>query len=164
MGGPSLAEAAHIAVFGEVSSFFTNASTTESTMPETPSIRLEQGTALSLLWETVDDLRQTATDLHAAVDAHAMATFQFLRDFADGCTSDPSALLRSRGQVEALLAQLGERAEHESSHLDELRVTLTSPDLDDPLEAQALATFQERYRRRAGTAQPKDPRPGEHDG
>jgi len=31
-------------------------------MSDTPPIRLEQGTALSLLWETADDLRQSAAD------------------------------------------------------------------------------------------------------
>ena len=58
-------------------------------MSDTPPIRLEQGTALSLLWETADDLRQSAADLHAAADAHAMSTFAFLRDVADGGAPDP---------------------------------------------------------------------------
>ena len=128
-------------------------------MSDTPPIRLEQGTALSLLWETADDLRQSAADLHAAADAHAMSTFAFLRDMADGGAPDPSGLLRTRGQFEALLDQLSERADLEAAHLAELRIALTPPDLTDELEARALATFQERYRRRGADPLPEDPRP-----
>jgi len=130
-------------------------------MSDTPPIRLEQGTALSLLWEAADDLRQSAADLHAAADAHAMSTFAFLRDMADGGAPDPSGLLRTRGQLEALLDQLSERADLEAAHLAELRVALTPPDLTDELEARALATFQERYRRRGAEPLPEDPRPVE---
>ena len=130
-------------------------------MSDTPPIRLEQGTALSLLWETADDLRQSAADLHAAADAHAMSTFAFLRDVADGGAPDPSGLLRTRGQLEALLDQLSERADLEAAHLAELRVALAPPDLTDELEARALATFQERYRRRGAEPLPEDPRPVE---
>lgn len=130
-------------------------------MSDTPPIRLEQGTALSLLWETADDLRQSAADLHAAADAHAMSTFAFLRDMADGGAPDPSGLLRTRGQLEALLDQLSERADLEAAHLAELRVALTPPDLTDELEARALATLQERYRRRGAEPLPEDPRPVE---
>ena len=132
-------------------------------MSDTSSVRLEQGTALSLLWDAADDLRLTAAELQTAAEAHAMTTFQFLRDLADGDAPDPSALLRSRGQVEALLGQLNQRADLEGAHLDELSVTLAAPDLSDPLEVRALATFQDRHRRRTEPL-PEDPRPVEQEG
>ena len=72
-------------------------------MSDTPPLPLEQGTALSLLWETADDMRQSAADLHAAADAHAMSAFAFVRDTADGGAPDPSGLLRSRGRYAAHL-------------------------------------------------------------
>ena len=90
-----------------------------------------------------------------------MSTFAFLRDLADGGAPDPSGLLRSRGQVEALLDQVTDRADTESAHLAELRVALLAPDQTDELEARALAAFQERYRRRGRESLPEDPRPTE---
>jgi len=118
-------------------------------MPDLPSTHLEQGTTLSLLWEAVDDLRQTATELQSTADAHAMTTFQFLRELAQGDTPDPSVLLRSRGQLEALMAQLCARADLEGAYLGELPVVLRPPDGSDPLEVRALESFRERYGRRA---------------
>lgn len=60
--------------------------------------RLEQGAALSHLGDAVEDLRLTATDLHAVVEEHANTTASFLRDVADGREPDPAPLLRSRGR------------------------------------------------------------------
>jgi len=65
---------------------------------------------------------------------------------------------RSSRPARALLDQLAERADLEAAHLAELRVALTPPDLTDELEARALATFQERYRRRGAEPLPEDPR------
>ena len=90
-----------------------------------------------------------------------MSTFAFLRDLADGGAPDPSGLLRSRGQVEALLDQVTDRADAEAAHLAELRVALLPPDQTDELEARALDAFQERYRRRGREPLPEDPRPAE---
>lgn len=125
--------------------------------PTSPNTRLEQGAALSLLWESVDDLRKTIEDLHAVIDAHAMTTFVFLRDVADGKAPDPSDLLRTRGQVEALLDQLCDCISAEDTSLAELRVGLLPNDDSDPaLEAQALEQFRERYRRHGtATASPR---------
>lgn len=131
------------------------------------SPRLEQGTALSHLGDAVEDLRQTATELRIAVDDHAMSTATFLRDVADGRHPDPAPLLRSRGRVEALLNQLLERAELEGAHLAELNIALLpNPSGDPDLEARALVSFRERYRRRGPGSDgarrpPEDPRPSD---
>lgn len=119
-------------------------------MSDLPPTRLERGTAASQLWEAAEDLRETATELQAVADAHAMTTFQFLRELAQGDAPDPSVLLRSRGQLDALLAQLSARADQESACLEELPVVVTAPDLTDPLEARALESFRQRYGRGPG--------------
>lgn len=80
-----------------------------------------------------------------------MTSFTFLRAVADGQAPDPSALLRSRGRVEALLAQLQDRADFEADQLGEVRFGMLENDDGDPdLEARAMVSFRERFRRRAG--------------
>ena len=143
-------------------------------MTDTPiptDLRLEQGTALSHLWDAADGMRQTAGDLLRAVEAHAMISFAYLRAVAAGEQPDPSDLLRSRGRLDALLAQLQERADFEADQLGELRFGMLGHDDGDPdLEARAMASFRERFRRRiddgeggegGGSAEPlpEDPRP-----
>lgn len=142
---------------------------TDTPIPTGP--RLEQGTALSNLWDAADGLRQTASELLRAVEAHAMTSFTFLRAVADGQAPDPSALLRSRGRLDALLAQLQDRADFEADQLGELRFGMLENDDGDPdLEARAMASFRERFRRAGedgddgeggGGAEPlpEDPRP-----
>lgn len=148
-------------------------------MTDTPiptDLRLEQGTALSHLWDAADAMRQTAGDLLHAVEAHAMISFAFLRAVADGQRPDPSDLLRSRGRLDALLSQLQDRADFEADQLSELRFGMLDHDDGDPdLEARAMVSFRERFRRRSddgeggeggGCAEPlpEDPRqaPGGH--
>lgn len=134
-------------------------------------LRLEQGSALSHLWDAADGLRQTASELLRAVEDHAMTSFRYLRAVANGQAPDPSALLRSRGRVDALLAQLQDRADFEADQLGELRFGVLENDDGDPgLEARAMASFRARFRRAGedgddgeggGGAEPlpEDPRP-----
>lgn len=113
--------------------------------------RLEQGTALSLLWDGADDLRQTVAELHSAIDDHALTTFAFLRAAAGGAIPDPSGLLRSRGRVEALLALLNGHADQESATLAELRIGVLANDENPPeLEARAWEAFRARVGRAEG--------------
>ena len=121
------------------------------TRPPIPTdLRLEQGTALSHLWDAADGMRQTAGDLLRAVEAHAMISFAYLRAVADGQRPDPSDLLRSRGRLDALLSQLQDRADFEADQLSELRFGMLDHDDGDPdLEAQAMASFRERFRLRS---------------
>lgn len=113
-----------------------------------PSPRLELGTALSHLGDAAEALRQIASELRAVAEDHAMTTLGFLRDMADDRAPSPAALLRSRGQIEALVQQLLDRADAEASYLSELNVALLQPpDADDPLERRALEAFKDRYRR-----------------
>lgn len=130
-------------------------------MSESPTPpRLEQGTALHHLGDAVEDLRLTATDLQAVVEDHAATTATFLRDVADGHPPDPAPLLRSRGRVDAMVQQLIERADLEEAHLAELNIALLpNPDGDPDLEAQALARFRERYRRRLPAPEETSPPP-----
>src|SRR5690349_5651215 len=110
-----------------------------------PTERLERGTALTLLWDTADDLRATVRELSSAIDDHAMTTFAFLREAATGTIPDPSALLRSRGRIEALLDLLNGHADQEGTTLAELRVGVLANDENPPeLEARAWAAFQAR--------------------
>lgn len=145
--------------------------------PTLDDLRLEQGTALSHLWDAADSMRQTAGDLLHAVEAHAMTSFRYLRAVADGQRPDPSALLRSRGRLDALLSRMNDQATFEADQLGELRFGMLANDDGDPeLEARALRSFRERFRRRgeddgdggeggggeaqgAGEPLPEDPRP-----
>ncbi len=126
--------------------------------------RLEQGTALSLLWDTADDLRQTVRELSDAIEDHAMTTYAFLRAAAGGAIPDPSGLLRSRGRVEALLALLTGHAEQEGATLAELRIGVLANEENPPeLEARAWAAFRARVGRaerasEEGQRLPEDPR------
>lgn len=135
-----------------------------------PTNRLEQGTALSLLWDTADDLHQTARELSAAIEDHALTTYAFLRAAAGGAIPDPSGLLRSRGRVEALLDLLNRHAEQEGATLAELRVGVLGNDENPPeMEVRAWDAFRARVGRSAGVCEegqrlPEDPRPEERVG
>ena len=67
-------------------------------MTDTPRPPLEQGTALTNLWESSDDLRQIQSQLATRVQDHSMIVFAFVRDIASGAEPDPAELLRSRGK------------------------------------------------------------------
>lgn len=113
-----------------------------------PSSRLELGTALSHLGDEAEALRRIASELRAVAEDHAMTTLRFLRDMADDRAPSPAALLRSRGQIEALVQQLLDRADAEASYLSELDVAvLQTPEAEDALERRALQAFKDRYRR-----------------
>ena len=111
------------------------------------ALRLELGTALSHLGDAAEGLRVIAADLAATAEEHAITTISFLRDTADGRAPSPAALLRSRGQIEALLQQLLDRADAEEATLSELNIALLpNADATDPLERRALDAFKDRYR------------------
>lgn len=140
-------------------------------------LRLEQGSALSHLWDAADGMRLTAGELLRAVEAHAILSFRYLRAVANGEQPDPADLLRSRGRLDALLAQMNDQAAFEAANLGELRFgMLDNGDGDPELEARAMRSFRERFRRRGeddedggeggggegqGTGEPlpEDPRP-----
>lgn len=124
---------------------------------------LEQGTALTQLWEAADDLRAAQAELTARVQDHSMVVFAYVRDIADGGEPDPAELLRSHGQIEALVQQVNDRLTAGQDALSELRFgLLPQPDADPALEARAMEHLRERFRRRASTDEgplPEDPRP-----
>ena len=139
--------------------------------PTLDDLRLEQGTALSHLWDAADSMRLTAGELLRAVEAHAILSFRYLRAVANGEQPDPADLLRSRGRLDALLGQMNDQAAFEAANLGELRFGMLDHDDGDPdLEARAMVYFRERFRRRSddseggeggGSAEPlpEDPRP-----
>lgn len=124
---------------------------------------LERGTALTQLWEAADDLRAAQAELSSRVQDHSMVVFAYVRDIADGGEPDPAELLRSQGQVEALVQQVNDRLTAGQDALAELRFgLLPQPDADPVLEARAMEHLRERFRRRAGAAGgplPEDPSP-----
>ena len=124
---------------------------------------LEQGTALTQLWEAADDLRAAQAELSSRVQDHSMVVFSYVRDIADGGEPDPAELLRSHGQIEALVQQVNDRLTAGQDALAELRFgLLPQPDADPALEARAMEHLRERFRRRATTTDgplPEDPRP-----
>ena len=92
-----------------------------------------------------------------------MVVFSYVRDIADGGEPDPAELLRSHGQIEALVQQVNDRLTAGQDALSELRFgLLPHQDADPALETRAMEHLRERFRRRATTTDgplPEDPRP-----
>lgn len=110
---------------------------------------LEQGTALTQLWEAAEALRLAQQELTRGAEDHARVVLAFVRDIADGGAPDPTALLRARGQIEALVGQINDRLAAGKDALSELRFgLLPQPDADPELEARAMDHLRERLRRR----------------
>ena len=123
---------------------------------------LEQGTALTQLWEAADDLRAAQAEFASCVQDHCMVVFSYIRDIADGGEPDPARLLRSHGRIEALVTVVNDRLTAGQEALSELRFgLLPQPDADPALEARAMDHLRERFRRRPPTDEgplPEDPR------
>ena len=74
---------------------------------------LEQGTALTQLWEAADDLRAAQAELSSRVQDHSMVVFAYVRDIADGGEPDPTELhLSPEAQREPVTRRDPEDGDH----------------------------------------------------
>ena len=119
-----------------------------SPLDPVPRPPLERGTALSTLHATAEQQRLAAESLRRAAENHALSVHRFVTAVAEGQEPDPAPLLRSRGRVEALVAELTQEHDAEGDAFAELRVVLANhPDADPALEAQAMAHLRARLGR-----------------